>query len=235
MKNLVEIDIYTDFYEKNKFKIEKARKIAPRVLMHIKKNERLILSFDDLNKTRASSNDESLECEYGVTVSKIKTVIKIKFRINLSFDFASSVESFSDGNILVRKSFQRQDEDLMMSLLADAIKSFIVGKTAEKVFYESFLKELPQHSEVINVYRSGERDDMKKGIDFVVFVRSGGNKFQINFNLKSSANFVEEHKVKYPKVSTFIFNPKHLRDRRSLSDRFFKFLHTSAKKGVVHF
>jgi hypothetical protein len=204
------------------------------VLMFLKKESELIKRFE-LKEERVLHNEQILIIDYTTHLTNSDNEIIISFRYFFdeskikkpkvkSVDLKYIKVYFNNGKIVSNKDLEK------------AVDKNSFGLRSETVFYRSFLlpiqKRFPHKFKYI--YHSGDRQDKKQGIDFVVGYVKDGNVFDVNFNLKSSGNYIEEHIKKYPKVGTFIFRERNLNNLGGLRNKFFNFLDSSVTNGVAH-
>ncbi len=109
------------------------------------------------------------------------------------------------------------------------------GALTETLFL-SFLQSISsRYSRIVRVYKTSVYSDKVLGIDFVVclLTKPYYEEKKIFFNVKSSENFLEKHKSKFPNISTFVFSKMYLSDENALEKNFLRFL-IRASKETVH-
>ncbi|MBY0329030.1 hypothetical protein K2Q02_02985 [Patescibacteria group bacterium] len=131
-----------------------------------------------------------------------------------------------------------KEHDLYKSVY-EQIKGWKRGVDSEKLFLDYFfcLLKTKFPARILSAYKSSDREDKIKGIDFIVrfIARPFYEPIEVRFNLKSSRHFLRKHKNDHPTVSTFVFTPFDLEDELSLKNRFFRFMLTARNDRVVHF
>lgn len=229
----------TDFYFNNKTKIAYTKKTTLIIMMSLKKGHKIISHFDEVR----FSVDNNLNLVIVIYKAYLPTGFdfRVTFKISLSDSPSGNavveIKSFCNRDITVKAgSFSKKDD--IVDLIQKRISTMSFGLESEAIFYQRFLlpfkKRLP--NQIIFVHYAGKNNDLKKGVDFEVGFRPVGqhNTFSVDFNLKSSDRYLEDHKRKHPKVSTFIFKRNFLFNWNTLKVNFFHFLNEVIKLEVAH-
>lgn len=228
-----------DFYFKNKRLIDQAKYQAKSVLLFLKKEAGVIERFDELCEKAIPSQNTVLFWSELTFVGKRKTFLlrfKIKLQQPQSVEYVGMVKSFPDGNVTVETCLV--DKRALAMLVQQQIQTHIHGIMAEELFLKQFLLPLRRRfpDQIIRVHYAGDSKDRTRGIDFIIECKPPDltESFEVQFNLKSSHRYIEKHKEKYPKVSTFVFKPSYLYNMDRLTETFFQFLAEVISNNVAH-
>lgn len=229
-----------DFYYQKKPVIERVKSQITGVLMYLKKEVKIIERFGDLSEKVFPVENTVLYTSEVTLLGNRKTFF-VRFKIKVQepqlAGYGASARSFADGNIAIQSSLV--SKKVLCDLLHQQITALLQGVMSEELFLNNFLYPLQKKfsHEIIRVHYAGSNNDRTRGIDFVVEYKPPDltQSFDINFNLKSSSNYIEKHKARYPKVSTFIFKEKYLYNRSRLTNKFFAFLKEVIANEVAHF
>ena len=203
-------------------------------MLSVMKNRRLIRSFKRMEE-KVSQKRKSVVMKYEL-YTKYKT-IAIVFRVVLEDadkDIPVKIISFFNVTFL----HIHMCKESVLFALGEEIRRQTVGIENEHTFLKKFLLPTKKMyaSTISYIYHASEKADTKDGIDFTVgFIPPGtDNVFPIHFNLKSSDKFIDKHKKRYSKVSTFVFKSHYLENCGKLRKNFLAFLNAAVHE-TVHY
>ncbi len=228
---------YAQYYFLHSKEISDARYNCEKVLKILKFDLKKISHYSFLD------NKVLIEKQTARLIYKIKIISKeikesqIVFDTSLKIFHAEPVvRTFCDKSLKFKLS-KNYSFTQVAQIIFEVLEKQEAGIRSENLFLNSFLIPLKKIYKVIEyAHYSGERKDLKKGVDFVVGYkpRKDGNVFEIPFQLKSSNRFFKEHKEKYPDISVFCFKFHYLDNRDRLARNFLKFLNTVLREKVVY-